>query len=115
MKKWRLFEVKNNEYYTLFHSVNGSRKIPINQWIKAKQNIVQDGSGQKKKRYRAGFHVFDSPDIIKSFIKKFTMSRELHAVEIEIKGTIRKKPTNNSILLVSEIKIPENTKSIRVK
>lgn len=115
MKKWRLFEVKNGEFYTLFHSVNGSRKIPIGQWITAKQGIVQDGSGQKKRRYRAGFHVFDSYETIESFKKKFTMPRELHAVEVEVDGNIRKKPTNNSVLLVSKMRIPENPKSIRIK
>lgn len=42
----------------IFHGVNGSRVVPMDRWIKAKQKLVRNGSGQMY--YKSGFHSFQS-------------------------------------------------------
>jgi hypothetical protein len=99
--KFRLFELKGDDYYTLFHGVNGSRKMPIGTWIKAKQCITYDGS--PKKTYRAGFHVFTSPDIIPAFLNKFRAKRTLVVARVLVRGRLREKPTNEDVMLAPEM------------
>lgn len=110
IKKWRFFEIKNGEYYTLFHGVNGSRKIPIDAWVTAKQSVGYEGSHGKK--FRTGFHVFDSLEYGLKFISKFRKKRTIAIVEIEVSGKLRIKPTNNRILLCKYMRIPRNAKCI---
>jgi hypothetical protein len=101
--KYRLFELKDGNYLTLFHSVNGTRIIPIGQWIKAKQCIAYEG--QHGKKYRAAFHVFDSIEIIPTFIKKFHASRTLIVAQVVVRGKCRKKPSNSTITLAPEMMV----------
>ena len=35
MRVWKIVEVVNNDIFTLFHGIEGSRKMPQHQWIKA--------------------------------------------------------------------------------
>jgi hypothetical protein len=108
MKKWKLFELKDENYCTLFHHVNGSRYLPRGRWITAKQVVAREGSHGRK--YRTGFHVFDSFDTVKEFLDKFKAPRKLVALEVDVQKILRKKPTNNKILLVKKIRIPINPK-----
>lgn len=112
INKWRFFELKGNNYYTLFHSVNGSRKIPVGKWITAKQSIVCDGSHGKK--FRGGFHVFDSFEYGIDFIKKFKKKRTVAIVRIDVFGKLRIKPTNDKVLLAKYMRIPHNAETIVV-
>jgi len=108
MKKWRMFELKNNDLYTLFHAVliNGkkTRKLPIGEWIDAEIKEVYDGN--KGKKYISGFHVFNELEYGKNFKNKFRNPRTLVLVEIEVNGNMKKKPTNSNVLLVDKIMIP---------
>jgi len=111
IKRWRLFELKNEKLYTLFHafSVNGGRKsreVPIGKWIDAEIKEVYDGS--KSKKYISGFHVFDDINYGLNFKNKFRKPRNLVLVAIEIRGNVRKKPTNNNVLLVDSMYIPND-------
>jgi hypothetical protein len=108
--KWRFFELKNGEYLTLFHAVNGSRRIPKGKWVDAKQVITYDGRGSTM--YRAGFHVFTDFSIAEEFIKKFRAPRTIVVVEVDVAGSMRLKPTNNKVLLVSKMRIPKNATHI---
>ena len=57
MKALRLFEIKDNELYTLFHKLDGgTRLVPRGIWLSAKSRKVRDGTGGRW--YNSGFHVF---------------------------------------------------------
>lgn len=112
VKRWRLFEEKNGELHTLFHGVNGSRHIPIGQWITAETKPVYDGSN--KRSYLAGFHVFADPQAV-IYADRFTAPRRIVAVEVEIAGDTWPKPTNPDILLVERMRVPENHERLVIK
>ena len=113
MNKWRFFELKNGELHTLFHSVGASgRRIEKGKWLRARQGIVRDGRGRY---YRGGFHVFDSVEIAMEFIKKFRAARTIVAVPVQVRGRIRKKPTNNRILLAEFMRVPRKPYIVTMK
>lgn len=113
MYKWRFFELKNNAYHTLFHGIDGSRRLPINQWLKADQRVVSEG--RDARRYRSGFHVFTSLEVAKKFINKFRSPRTIVAVQVEVAGNVRTKPTNKDVLLVNWMRIPQFGKHLVLK
>lgn len=43
MKYYKIFDIKDNLPCTLFHGINKSKKLPLNQWIKADIKMVDDG------------------------------------------------------------------------
>ena len=53
---YKIIDQIDGKYKTLFHGLNGSKTIPTNQWLKAEEKLVSDGSGNKK--YLSGWHLF---------------------------------------------------------
>ena len=112
MRKWRLFEEKDGELHTLFHGVDGSRKIREGEWYRADEKLVRDGTSRTW--YAGGFHVFAHERSLE-YVDRFTKPRKLVAVEVEIKGRVRPKPTNPEILLVTWMRVPEGAERRTVK
>ena len=52
---------------TLFHGLDGSRKLPIGKWLTAERKWVRDGSG--KKRYISGFHAYRTLADIRNWLR----------------------------------------------
>jgi hypothetical protein len=107
MKAYRLFEVaEDGALLTLFHRTEqGSRRVPIGEWLEAKARWVSDGSGNR--RYRAGFHIFAPECDAETFVQRhFRRPRTLAIVEVEVKD-LRPKPTNpNRVLLARHMRVP---------
>lgn len=112
---WRLFEEKDGHLHTLFHGVNGRRRIEEGVWYEADDRLVRDGTS--KTWYRGGFHVFygTSPEGIVDYINRFTKPRHLVLVNVCVDGEKRRKPTNSKILLASRMQVPLNAERITVK
>lgn len=104
-KYFRICERKNDKLYSLFHSVNKTRHMPINTWLFAKIKPVYDGSRKTAKEYISGFHVFDDKNICKSFIKMFRKQRELVMVECEVGNIWLKSHSRSKVLLTDKIKL----------
>jgi hypothetical protein len=107
----RLFEVdEQGNLLTLFHGLDTtkSRVVPQGEWIQAKQKLVRDGGHQW---YRAGFHTF-SPNLDpEQFVRsKFRRKRIIVIAEVQIRGRVRKKPTNPNVWLVQEMYVPTEPK-----
>ena len=66
---FKIVEVKNDKYYTLFHGIKGTKLLPLNQWIEAeiKEN-VSDGHGTT---YTSGIHIIDGFLNAVDYLKKF--------------------------------------------
>lgn len=113
--RWRLFEQKGDDLYTLFHGVNGSRKIEEGVWYEADDRLVRDGTS--KTWYPGGFHVFwgTNPEGLIEYIDRFTKPRHLVLVKVEIAGKYRFKPTNKKILLADRMRVPFGAERITVK
>lgn len=103
MLKWRLFEVKNEALHTLFHGVDGSRRIDEGVWYEASERLVRDGTS--KTWYNGGFHVFADESGLE-YLDRFKKPRDLVAVQVEIDGNIRPKPTNPNVTLASRMRVP---------
>ena len=103
---YRICEQKGDKIQTLFHALNGSRTIPLNQWITANIKIVTDGTKETSTKYLSGFHVFEYKDDCRKFVKKFRKERDLIMVECEVKGkTWKKEHSPSPIILVEQMKI----------
>ena len=106
MIAYRICELKNNNLLTLFHGVNKSRKLPINEWVDAEIKQVKDGSRRKSKLYTSGFHVLPTLEETRVFSNKFTAPRELVIVKCEIGDNYWEKTHSHSnVLLADRIKL----------
>lgn len=104
--KWRLFEVdKHGNLKTLFHGVEKSRTIKEGRWYEAEVRPVRDGTS--KTWYLSGFHVMRDQSQLR-YVDRFTMKRNIVAVEVEVIDTWV-KPTNEGILLARWMRVPEHS------
>ena len=107
MIAYRICERKEDKILTLFHALNGTRVLPINQWLKADIKIVCDGSRKRAKSYLSGFHVFEDKKECKDFIRKFRAPRDLVLVKCEVEGIRKKEHSPSNIILADKIKLLE--------
>jgi hypothetical protein len=60
---------ENSGVKTLFHANNGSKTIPLKEWVwTSKHELVSDGSCNTK--YMSGWHVFETLDEAKKYLFK---------------------------------------------
>lgn len=116
MLYYRICERKNNELFTLFHGVNKSRKLVMNEWLEANIKDVTDGSKKTSKIYKSGFHVLPSLEETREFAKKFRAPRDLVIVECEIgKECWKKEHSPANIILAKHMKINKIVESIKLE
>jgi hypothetical protein len=103
MRVWKIVEVVNNDIFTLFHGIEGSRKMPQHQWIKANKKMGKDGTS--KTSYLTGWHVLPTLEDAQEYLLRFTQRLEkLRIVECEVRGQVRDKEHSPSpVLLADEI------------
>lgn len=90
----------------LFHGVNGSRTIPKNEWLYAKQKKVQDGNNGTF--YRSGFHVFTSREGAEKYLDLFKTSEDKKVVKCEVEDIWHKEHSrSDEVRLASAIKVVE--------
>lgn len=111
MKALRLFEIKEDKLYTLFHGINGSRLVPVGIWLSADKKIVKDGVSGKP--YLSGFHAFKDIDPEVFVKQKFRKERTFAVVEVIIED-IYEKPSNKNIILAGRMKVPKEYKIIKI-
>lgn len=106
MKVYRICEKKQDKLLTLFHGINRSREMKVGEWMTANIKDVRDGSRERAKLYKSGFHVLESLDECRAFSKRFTADRKLCIVECEI-GENRwdKEHSPSNIILAEKIKL----------
>ena len=108
IEAYRLVEVKNNEYYTLFHGINRCRKLPINKWFQSERKMVKDGSGSTE--YLSGFNILADFKYALKYLNNFNRGnsrRDIRIIKCYIAGELREKPTNHRVLLAEKMIIPE--------
>jgi len=108
MKKYyKIVQKDKDRIKFLFHGINGTRNIPINQWCKAniKDNVI-DGKGSS---YTSGIHIIDGLDNAKKYLNRFRKTDRV-IVECLAKGLKQKHKSQSYVLLADEILI-ENLKT----
>ena len=105
---WRIFDDKDGLPHTLFHGVNGSRKIPLDAWLQAETKTVQDGSGVTE--YQSGFHVLGTLEEVKEVLKQFKQLNHRVICRVwvdEQAGKWLKSCSRNKVWLVKRMKVTE--------
>jgi len=111
---YRILDDKDNQPHTLFHGLNGSRKLPLDQWLEAKVGPVSDGSGVTT--YLSGFHVLNSRKKAKSvLIDTFKKLDERVLVRVYVKDTWPKEHSKHGVTLARFMKIEKKDWQRRTK
>lgn len=99
---YRIFDDIKGQPATLFHGVDGSRKLPMDTWIEAEIKPVTDGSGVTV--YQSGFHVLPRLEDVIEFLKKFTYleNRVISKVEIDSEAGIWPKLHSKSPIVLAK-------------
>jgi hypothetical protein len=103
---YRIFELKNGQYHSLFHGTTGSRALPVGQWIDADIKPVKN-PGTSVGVFLSGFHVVRSLEDARNYLKKFknkaSQNYRLMAVQV---GEVRRKPhATSEVMLTDKIKL----------
>ena len=112
---YRICELKNDKLLTLFHGINGSRVLPLNEWKTATIKDVSDGSRKTSKIFKSGFHVLPTLEETRLFSKKFRAKRNLVIVKCEIGENMWPKlHSRANVLLADKIKLLEIIEEIKL-
>ena len=103
-KCYRIVEVKNGEYYSLFHGNNGSRKLERGKWLKSERKMVADGSRKTSTIYESGWHVLRSKEETDKFFEKlFRVKKNRMVISVLAKGLRPKSHSRHEIFLADEM------------
>jgi hypothetical protein len=103
LRCYRIVEVRNGEFCSLFHGTNGSRVLPVGEWLCAERKVVGDGGAR---RYLAGFHVFMSLDVAEDFLeRRFRRKEGRIIVECEARGLRRKECARGEVYLADWLRV----------
>jgi hypothetical protein len=115
MIAYRICERKDEKLLTLFHGLNGTRTLPVGEWLKADVKLVCDGTRKTSTEYMSGFHLLPTMDECRDFARKFTKERDLVMVECEVKGIRRKEHSPSNVLLVDNMKLIRVVEKLPIK
>jgi len=102
---FRIFEEVNGQPATLFHGVKGSRKLPLNIWIKSETKMVKEGTNGTL--YKSGFHVLSSKEDVVKFAKVFKNRKNRFIVKVDALNLRRKKNSKSPIFLAKKMRIDQ--------
>ena len=104
---YKIVDKINDEYKVLFHGLNGSKKIKINEWIRAELKIVTDDDPKRSTSYLSGWHIMESYEEAESYLSRFTNVKNKAIVECEAKNIRKKEHSPHNVYLAEFIKIKE--------
>lgn len=95
---WRIVEVKNNQYHTLFHGLpteegKRSRRLPVNEWLVAEEKMVSYSKGSPE--MLSGFNVILCKAECEAYLTRFKDHRQLKVVKC-LARDLRPKPRATS-------------------
>jgi hypothetical protein len=103
---YRICERNNSgELLTLFHGVNGSRKMDQGVWYSADIKPVRDGDPKRAKLYTSGFHFLFTYEECQDYLSRFTAPRDLVVVECEVEGVRQKHHSRSNVWLADKMKL----------
>lgn len=99
---YKIVEQRDDGIYTLFHGINGTKKLQKGVWITAeiKENVM-DGLGTK---YTSGIHIVDGLQEAKDYAKKFRRTDRV-IVPCYARGLKAKTHSRHLVYLADQIKI----------
>lgn len=113
MIAYRICEKRGNDLLTLFHSLDGTRVLPVGTWLAADVKPVTDGSPKTATVYTSGFHVLKDADECREFVRKFTAPRDLVMVKCRVKGMRKKAHSRSNVFLADKMKLLEIVETLK--
>jgi hypothetical protein len=102
LKWYKIFDEKEGNPRTLFHGVNGSKTLPLNEWIEAVVKDVSDGGTV----YKSGFHILSNLQEIRKYATRFKESKIISEVDVdEDAGIWPKIHSPSKIMLAKKMRI----------
>jgi len=106
MKKyWRLLRDKEGLPTTLFHGLNGSRKLPLDTLLCAQVKTVTDGDARRATPYQSGFHVLPSLHETIKFTNRFRKIDDLVIVQVDVAQLHSKAHSPANVFLATKMRI----------
>ena len=111
---YRIFEEKNNLPHTLFHGVNGSRCLPLDEWVDAEVKEVYDGVKTRATKYTAGFHVLPTIELVKKFLSRFKKLDNRVICPVEVEDIWSKEHSHAPVKLARRMRVPKKFWEMRI-
>jgi hypothetical protein len=100
---YKIVQIKGGKFRTLFHTNNGTRDLPVGEWVTAEiRKGVRDGSGNRY--YTSGLHVVEGLEETQKYKRKFKRTDRV-IVRCEAEGLRRKEHSKSKVYLADRIKI----------
>ena len=93
----------DDHYSTLFHGIEGSKHVPVGQWLEATKKWCIDGSGGT--RYLSGIHVLPSYNEAAKYLENFDDPTDKVIVLCEVKSYRKKAHSRSAVYLADKCKI----------
>ena len=102
---YKICDMFDGEYKTLFHPSDIGRKIPVGKCVRAVKKRVRDGRG--KNWYISGWHVMESLEEALDYLERFTYVEHKVIVECACMN-LRPKPSPHNVWLADKIRMSDN-------
>ena len=109
---YKIFDLKDGMPCTLFHGVNGSRRLPLDRWLTAERKMVRDGSGQG--RYVSGFHAYESMEDVRAWAKGAKNLDNRVVAQVGVRGCRSKPRAVRTTILADRLRITSDDWGRRV-
>lgn len=99
---YKIVEQQEDGIYTLFHAIDGTRKLPVGKWVTGciKEGVM-DGKGTK---YTSGIHIIDGYDEALDYLKRFRRTDRI-IVPVMAKNIRPKSHSPHKVYLAEKVKI----------
>lgn len=106
MTAYKIIDFQDGKARTLFHGINGSKTIPMNEWVKADKKMASDGT--RGTRYLTGWHLLPTKEECVEYLQRFTNLEHKAIAVCQVRGDVWKKEhSHHNVLLADEILIQE--------
>lgn len=112
MSIYKIFESRVGHPYTLFHGLEGSRQLPLGEWLAAEKKRVTNGS--RTTHYTSGFHCYPTLEAVYRWLRGATKLDGRYVVKV-LADQCRDKPRAvRPTILADWLYIPVEEWSLRV-
>lgn len=106
---YRLLRCKDGQPHTLFHGLNGSRRLPLDSILVADEKLVTNpGKALVSHQFLSGFHVIEGREDCEKYMERFKDHSDLVMCAVDVGNTRPKPRATSPVLLAKRIRI--NTK-----
>ena len=104
MQAYRLLRRRGDQPTTVAHGLNGSRILPLDQWLEAEVKWTHNPGAKDQPHYWCGFHVFRDQWTALKYRYRFNVGNRPLIVTCEIEDTWA-KPTNPDVILARWLQV----------